>query len=197
MRKTVTWLAALVFVLCAASAGAQERERMPAPSPDMMYAQEPRGPMPPGRGPDLGKWWKDSEIANALGLSAQQVSQIEEKFLNHRLQLIDLKAEVERQEARLQPLIEADQPDEAKVGAQLDAMLAARMKLEKANIMMMVSIRRVLTVEQWKRLESIKQERERAWGPHPPGPHGPEGPGYAPAQPRTPRPPRPPDEPFF
>lgn len=193
MRSTVTWMAAAVLVLCAASVAAQERAPAPAPPGEMVYfAQEPgRGPMPHPRGPDLGKWWKDSEIARELGLSAQQVSQIEEKFLNHRLQLIDLKAEVERQEARLQPLIEADQPDETKVGAQLDAMLAARMKLEKANIMMMLSIRRVLTAEQWRKLEEIKQEREHAWGPRL-GPGG--GPGPAPRPAQTPRPPRPPED---
>jgi Spy/CpxP family protein refolding chaperone len=118
-------------------------------------------PVPPSLPGDLGKWWKNSEIARELGLSEQQISQIEQTFLEHRLKLIDLKAEVERQETRLQPLIEADQVDEAKVSAQVDLVLGARMRLEKANVMMMLAIRKVLSVEQWRKLEQMKQAHER------------------------------------
>ena len=106
-------------------------------------------------------WWKNSEMVRELNLSQAQVSQIEQIFYQHRLKLIDLHADVEKQEAMLQPLIEADQPDEAKVSAQIDQVLAARGRLEKANAMMMLAIRRVLTVEQWKKLQAIQQERER------------------------------------
>ncbi len=112
-----------------------------------------------GEGPE-GMWWKNSEIVQKLGLSQAQVSQIEQIFYQYRLKLIDLHADVEKQEAMLQPLIEADQPDEAKVSAQLDQLLAARARLEKANTMMMLSIRRTLSVEQWKRLQAMQRERE-------------------------------------
>lgn len=116
----------------------------------------------PGRPmrPDLGAWWKNSEMVQELGLDKQQISQIESTFLDHRLKLIDLKAAVEREETKLQPLMEADQVDEAKVSAQVDRVLGARTSLEKANVMMMISIRKVLTVEQWKKLEAIKHRRE-------------------------------------
>lgn len=112
-----------------------------------------------GEGPE-GMWWKNSEMVQKLGLSQTQISQIEQIFYQHRLKLIDLHADVEKQEAMLQPLIEADQPDEAKVSAQLDQLLAARARLEKANTMMMLSIRRTLSVEQWKRLQGMQRERE-------------------------------------
>ena len=164
--------------------------------------QAPHPPAPPP-GPDLGKWWKDSEIAGALGLSDAQTRKIEEVFFEQRIKLIDLRAELERQETRLQPLLEADQPDEARVGAQIDLVLAARGKLEKANAMMMLAIRKVLTTEQWRKLESIKQERERRHLPQPPRqpgqprapqpPHAPEGRPEAalPGVPEPPEPPRP------
>jgi Spy/CpxP family protein refolding chaperone len=124
-------------------------------------AVAPAPPMPPRH--DLGKWWKNSEVVQKLQLSEAQVNQLEQNFLDHRLKLIDLRADVERQEARLQPLIEADQIDEAKTVAQIDAVLAARAKLEKQNTMLMLSIRRVLSVEQWKKLQSLHHERERVF----------------------------------
>ena len=148
--------------------------------------------MPPGElhrlGPDLGKWWKNSEIVRELGLSDAQINQMEHTFLEQRLKLIDLRAELEKQEVRLQPLIEADQPDETTVGAQIDQVLAARGRLEKANAMMMLAIRRVLSAEQWKKLQTIQHDREqmhhRMMGP----PFAPPVPGGPP----VPLPPRPP-----
>lgn len=148
--------------------------------------------MPPGAlhapGPDLGKWWKNSEIVRELGLSDAQINQMEQTFLEQRLKLIDLRAELEKQEVRLQPLIEADQPDETKVSAQIDQVLAARGRLEKANAMMMLAIRRVLSAEQWKKLQTIQHGREqmhqRMMGP----PFAPPAPGGPPVPP----PPRPP-----
>jgi Spy/CpxP family protein refolding chaperone len=149
----------LVLLVMAGCVSAQQRPtpaQAPQPAP-------PMAPMPPGQphppGPDLGKWWKNSDVVRELGLTEAQVIQIEQTFLDYRLKLIDLRADVERQEARLQPLIEADQPDEAKVGAQLDLLLAARGRLEKANAMMMLSIRKFLSVEQWKKLESMRERR--------------------------------------
>ncbi len=121
----------------------------------------------PHAGPELGKWWKDSKIVTELRLTPAQINQIEQTFYDHRLKLIDLRADLEREETRLQPLIEADQPDEAKVGAQIDLVLAARGRLEKAHTMMMLALRRSLSVEQWKKLEGIKQEREMRWVGHP------------------------------
>jgi len=145
------------------------------------------GPQPPrparGMGPGMGAWWKNSEIVKKLELSEAQVSQIEQTFLEHRLLLVDLRADLERQELRLQPLLDADRPDEAKVIAQIDLVTAARAKLDKENAMMLLAIRRVLSVEQWKKLQALQQEREgerSRTGAPPPGP-GPQMPRRPPA----------------
>lgn len=193
MKKAIMLCAVLVFAV-----GAQAQVVAPAPPAPQLAppglggdaffyaAQGPTpaiAPTPPVAPRELGRWWKNSDIVRELQISEAQISQIEQAFLDHRLKLIDLRAEVERQETRLQPLIEADQIDEAKVSAQIDQMLRARISLEKANIMMMLSIRKVLTVEQWKKLQEIQHHRGMMPGPPPPG-----------AMPRQPLlPPRPPD----
>jgi len=121
----------------------------------------PGGPGPGGMGMGshhgpFGAWWKNSEVVKELQLTDAQVKQIEQTFLDYRLKLIDLRADVERQETKLQPLLEADQPNEQQVGSQVDAVVAARGRLEKTNTMMMLAIRRVLSVEQWKKLQTIQ-----------------------------------------
>jgi protein CpxP len=126
----------------------------------------PGGPGPRGMdmGPHHGRfgaWWKNSDVVKELQLTDAQVKQIEQTFLDYRLKLIDLRADLERQETKLQPLLEADQPNEQQVGSQVDAVVAARGKLEKTNTMMMLAIRRVLSVDQWKKLQSIhRRHRE-------------------------------------
>jgi periplasmic protein CpxP/Spy len=153
--------------------------------------------MGPHHGP-FGAWWKNSEVVKELQLSDAQVKQIEQTFLDYRLKLIDLRADVERQETKLQPLLEADQPNEQQVSSQVDAVVAARGKLEKTNTMMMLAIRRVLTVDQWKKLQAIEQRHgERNVFFRRMGPGGREermhGPGRSDAPPPPDTPPPPPD----
>jgi Spy/CpxP family protein refolding chaperone len=121
-----------------------------------------------------------------LELSEAQVGQIEKTFLDHRLRLIDLRADLDKEELRLQPLLDADQPDEAKVTAQLDLIIAARGKLDKANAMMLLAIRQVLSTEQWRKIQSLQQERkgERGRpGEEPPAGRGPQPPRRGPGDP--------------
>jgi Spy/CpxP family protein refolding chaperone len=116
------------------------------------------------RGIGFGTWWKNSQIVAELQLSDDQVKRIEQAYLNHRLKLVDLRADLDKQELQLGPLLEAAQPDEQKVASQIDLITAARGRLEKENAMMMLAIRRVLTVEQWKKLQSFEGRRRPAPG---------------------------------
>jgi len=102
-----------------------------------------------------GKFWKDSALMHEIGVSDEQVRRIEKIFQDHRLDLIDLHAALEKQEAILEPLVEADQPDEKQVVAQIDKVAQARANLEKGNAQMLLAIRRVLTVDQWKKLREL------------------------------------------
>jgi len=129
-----------------------------------------RGPGWVQRSP--GKWWKDSELMRKIGVSDEQVQKFEKIFQDHRLNLIDLHAALEKQEAILEPLIEADQPDEAQVIAQIDKVAQARANLEKSNAQMLLAIRRVLTLDQWKKLRDLPGIAATLTGPRfgPPGP---------------------------
>lgn len=121
-----------------------------------------RGPTHGGMG--FGAWWKNSETVAKLQLSDDQVKKIQAAFHNHRLKLVDLRADLEKQELQLRPLLDADQPDEQKVAAQIDQITVARGRLEKENALMMLGIRRVLTVDQWKKLQAMKAERRPGMG---------------------------------
>jgi len=111
--------------------------------------------------PGMGAWWKNSAVAKALNLTDDQQQQLEKNFMDYRLKLVDLRADLERQEILLQPLMDANQLDEAAISKQLDAVIAARGRLEKTNGMMNVSLRKVLTPEQWQKLKAHFQQMTR------------------------------------
>ncbi|MCI0348743.1 MAG: periplasmic heavy metal sensor [Acidobacteriales bacterium] len=154
MKKTIG-VFGLVAVLASAAAWAQQQV---APDPAKGTSGKPFGVVARKHmmlhGP--GKWWKDAETVKQVGLTDGQASQIEQVFVEHRMKLIDWMADLQKQELKLQTYLEADQPDEGQVSNQVDQVVAARGKLEKENALMMLNIRRVLTPDQWKKLQSIR-----------------------------------------
>ncbi len=132
------------------------------------------GPMMDGRIHPLlppGRWWKDAEIVKTIGLSDSQIQKIEQIFQDSRLNLVDIHASLQKEEIKLDPLLEADNPDEGAVLSAIDRITAARASLEKANAQMAFAVRRVLTPEQWKTLRSLHPAR----GHFPPPEGGPCG----------------------
>jgi periplasmic protein CpxP/Spy len=116
------------------------------------------------RGPQ-GRWWGNPELAQKLGLTADQIKKMDDILQQHRLRLVDLHATLDKEELMLEPMVSADQPDETKLLAQIDKVAQARAELEKANARMLLDIRRVLTQDQWQKL--------KAEAPNPPRPRQP------------------------
>jgi len=156
MKATLASLT-LVIAFCGLAIAQESPPPPEGPStqmgPRITVRSGDRGPSWIQRG--AGKWWKDSDLMRRIGVSDEQVQKIEKIFQDHRLELIDLHASLEKQEAILEPLIEADQPDESQVIAQIDKVAQARANLEKSNAQMLLAIRRVLTVDQWKKLRDL------------------------------------------
>jgi Spy/CpxP family protein refolding chaperone len=116
----------------------------------------------------MGRWWKNPEMVEKLGVTADQQKKMDDIFQQHRLKLIDLNASVEREEVTLEPMMGADQPDEARIVAQIDKVAQARAELEKANARMLLGIRRILTPDQWKKLQAEAPRPGRGPGGQPP-----------------------------
>jgi Spy/CpxP family protein refolding chaperone len=104
-----------------------------------------------------GRWWNNPQVAQKIGLTDDQRKKMDDIFQQHRLKLVDLDANLKREEIVMEPLVNADQPDEAKLLAQIDRVAQARAELEKANARMLLGIRRVLTADQWKKLQEEHQ----------------------------------------
>jgi Spy/CpxP family protein refolding chaperone len=120
-------------------------------------------------------WWKSPDLAQKLSLTTDQQKRMDDIFQQSRLQLIDLKANVEKQEVMLEPMLAANPPDTNKVLAQIDHVASARAELEKANARMLLGIRGVLSADQWTKLQAEQRENRRMMFRFQPGPGGPGG----------------------
>jgi len=206
LRKNSLILAALLgFVLCG-FASAQDWGGGPGPGdgqmgfggPPMVRAFHDR---------QFGRWWNDPMLAQRLNITADQKQKMDSIYEQHKLRLIDLNADLQKQELLLQPMIASDTPDQAKTLAQIDAVVNARAALERENAHMLFDIRETLTPAQWQKLRMLHQMRgmhrmDRRGGPRGPmgwrqGMHkhpgqGPGQPGEQPAPPQgqTPAPPQ-------
>ena len=126
----------------------------------------------PGRpGPPPFDWWRNSDVAQKLNLTDQQKAQLEQSFNQQKDQLKDLRDALQKEEAKLQELMNADSIQDAQIVAQIDATQAARAKLQRNFAMMALQFRKILTADQWKQLR--EQEAEMF---HRRGPRGPDGP---------------------
>ena len=105
-----------------------------------------------------GMWWKNPDLVQKLTLTADQQKRMDDIFQKSRLDLIDLKAALERQEVLLQPMLAENPPDTNKVLAQIDKVAQARANLEKGNARMLLGIRGVLSPDQWTKLQTEGRE---------------------------------------
>jgi Spy/CpxP family protein refolding chaperone len=150
----------LVMVL---SAGGVQAQMGPPMGP-------PPGGMPPQHGGPPGQWWQNPEVAKLLALTDDQKNAIDGVLRQNRQQLFDLSMAVQREDFNMQGLMDADQPDEGKILAEVDHLAQARAELEKQNARMLLAMRRVLTAEQWRKLQEYQREHPQQHSGPPPMP---------------------------
>jgi Spy/CpxP family protein refolding chaperone len=131
-----------------------------------------------------GIWWHNPDLIQKLTLTPDQQKRMDDILQQSRLQLIDLRASLEKQELLMEPMLAANPPDTNKILAQIDHTAQARAELEKANAKMLLGIRNVLTPDQWTKLQTEERDNRRMHmrrGNMPGGPGGSGRPAAPPA----------------
>jgi Spy/CpxP family protein refolding chaperone len=133
-----------------------------------------RPPFEKAMGPDgdHGRWWNNPKVVDALKLTDAQRKEMDATLLAHREKLVDLHASLQKAELEMEPLMGDDQPNEAKILAEIDKVAAARAELEKANARFLLGIRAKLTPDQWKALKQLQADRQKHMQEHGPWQRG-------------------------
>jgi Spy/CpxP family protein refolding chaperone len=144
----------IVLLICCSAAFAQ------APS------NTQRGPMPGFNfeAPRAlsGDWWRDPEVVNELRLTDAQRKQLEQVSLNMKLSLISAAATAATALVKGESALNGDQLDESAYTQQVTAAADAASKLVKDVGGTMLAMRKILTPEQWRKLESMRRRAPEA-----------------------------------
>ena len=108
-----------------------------------------------------GKWWRRPEVVELLNLSDEQQSRLESIFRSSANDLIDLKAEVDKQNIALRGELDQPQLDRAAIRRISAKLNEARGRLFERELMMLIDMRSVLNDGQWNRLRSQLERMNR------------------------------------
>jgi len=101
-----------------------------------------------------GKWWRRPEVVQLLNLSDEQQARLESIFRSAANDLIDLKAEVDKQNIALRGELDQPQLDRAAIRRISAKLNEGRGRLFERELMMLVDMRSVLNDAQWNRLRN-------------------------------------------
>jgi len=104
---------------------------------------------PPG-----GAWWTNTALVQRLGLSGDQKTKIERAFENHRQNIVSSTDLLEKEEAQLARLLEAEAIDRNAVLSEIDRVTLAQREVARATAVMTLEMRGSLTRVQWMQLQS-------------------------------------------
>jgi TonB family protein len=157
--KTLTSICLLAALFAPCMSAAQEDAPPQAAPPAVAQAPSvPPPPPPPPPPPYVGKWWKNSAIVRDLALNDDQIQKLEETYLRYQARLAELRDELRTQESQLKNLLQGDKLDDAALAAQTEKAIAARGNLERENAAMTLALRKLLSGEQWKKLQTKKEQ---------------------------------------
>jgi Spy/CpxP family protein refolding chaperone len=160
MKLAIAIAALLVLPLMAVAqtnATVAPQTNLPAMTAGITPPGFPGGFNPPGA--LFEQFWNDPKTASELNLTDAQRKKLQDAALNQRLSLIDGGADALKAFTRLSALMDADQLDDAAYKQQLNNLAAAAGALVQGLGEMAVAPRRVLTLEQWRKLQTLQKAK--------------------------------------
>ncbi len=112
-------------------------------------------PLPPG------KWWENEKLASEIELTKEQQDAIHEVVYQHAMGMIDLNANVKRAELELGDLVDKPDFEVTAIRAAFNRFQQSRQALETSRFEMLLSVRQILTTEQWKQLQEMRRKFKR------------------------------------
>ncbi len=105
-----------------------------------------------------GKWWENERLITAIELTEGQQRSIHEIVYQHAMGMIDLNATLKRAELELEDLVNKPDFDKDAVRKAFHKFQESRQALENSRFEMLLSVRQILSNEQWKKLQQIRRK---------------------------------------
>ena len=114
-----------------------------------------------------GKWWNDSSMAEKLHLTDSEKNRLDEKYIEGRRKMIDLKSTVEKERLELDFALDNQDENKAQINEHYDRLEKARTELSKARFGLLIEMRDIIGVERFQTLKEMHRGRSRNKGDMP------------------------------
>ena len=108
-----------------------------------------------------GKWWRDKSIIQELELTDSEEKILEEKYVESRRKMIDLKSQIEKQRFELDLLLGAKDVNKQEIMEQYNSLEQTRANLSKVRFEMLMDVRETIGVERFQDLKFMHRDRDR------------------------------------
>jgi hypothetical protein len=108
-----------------------------------------------------GKWWRDKSIIRELELTDSEEKILEEKYVESRRKMIDLKNEIEKLRFELDLLLGAKDVNKQEIMERYNSLEQARANLSKVRFQMLMDVRETIGVERFQDLKFMHRDRDR------------------------------------
>lgn len=104
------------------------------------------------------KWWNNEALSQRLNLTAEQKAMLDEKYVQARRKLIQMKGDLQAQQFELEVLLEQDPLNEPKIMEHFRMLDSLRAGLAKEGFHFILDTRRILGVERFRQLKALHDQ---------------------------------------
>jgi len=105
--------------------------------------------------PPAGRWWHIPKVAEELNLRDDQKSRLDSLYLANRSRIIDLKAKMQKEQIKLEGLLEKQKLDKAAVMKQYDRVEKARSALARERFRYLLQVREIIGYDRFENLKVV------------------------------------------
>lgn len=162
----------VIGTLCVVASGPGFAQRLGGSAPQSNQSktsQQPANPAPSSqRPPQQGfvswAWWQDEAVKKDLALTESQARSITRLYEDRARQMKPHSDEFQKQLEELDKMTRERTVDVATYSIQVTRVEALRTELNKTRTVMLYSIHRMLTPEQYQKLRQIRDQRRSGRG---------------------------------
>ena len=109
-----------------------------------------------------GKWWLNKTLTENMQLTDSERNTLDQKYMESRRKMIELKSEMEKQQLELDILLDKPDAEKEQIIAQFARLENARSELSKERFRLLIEIRDVLGPERYQKLREMYRDRDNS-----------------------------------
>lgn len=108
-----------------------------------------------------GKWWNNRSVSEELQITDSERKLLEQKYMESRRKMIDLKSSLERERLELDIALDEPGTDKATIKDHYEKLEKARAKLSEERFGFLIEVREIIGAQRFQSLKEMHRSRNR------------------------------------